>query len=136
MDRGGKKSGFAGYYFHLEPGNSFIGGGLWMPASDIVKKVRQEIDYCFDEFNKIVSSRKFKSSYGEFYTGEGIKLSKLPQGFEKENPAAEFLKLKSWLFLKNLDDKELTSKDLLKKIAEALVVLQPFIKFLNRAVEE
>ena len=136
MDRGGRKSGFAGYYFHLEPGSSFVGGGLWMPAPDVVKKVRQEIDYCFDEFNKIVSSRKFKPVYGEFYTGEGIKLSKLPQGFEKDNPAAEYLKLKSWLVLKNLGDRELTSKDLLKKTLEAFVVLQPFIRFLNRAVEE
>src|SRR6266480_2770376 len=52
MDKGGKKSGFAGYYFHLEPGKSFVGGGLWMPAPDVVKKVRQEIDYCFDEFKR------------------------------------------------------------------------------------
>ena len=136
MDKGGKKSGLAGYYFHLEPGNSFVGGGLWMPAPDVVKKVRQEIDYCFDEFSKIVSAGKFKSLYGEFYTGEGIKLSKVPQGFEKENPAAEFLKPKSWLVLKNLGNAELTSKDLLKKTANAFAVMQPFIKFLNRAVEE
>ena len=60
MDKGGKKSGLAGYYFHLEPGNSFFGGGLWQPAPEGIKKVRQEIDYCFDEFNKIVLSKKFK----------------------------------------------------------------------------
>ncbi|MGZ5134058.1 MAG: DUF2461 domain-containing protein, partial [Flavitalea sp.] len=50
MDRGGKKSIYAGYYFHLEPGKSFAGGGLWMPMAPEMKKVRQEIDYCFDEF--------------------------------------------------------------------------------------
>ncbi len=60
MDRGGKKSGFAGYYFHLEPGNSFYGGGLWQPEADNLKKVRQEIDYCFDEFKSIVESRKMR----------------------------------------------------------------------------
>ncbi len=132
MDKGGKKSGFAGYYFHLQPGKSFLGGGLWMPQPDALKKVRQEIDYCFNEFKKIVSSKKFKAIYGELYTGEGIQLSKVPQGFEKDNPAAEYLKFKSWLVLTDIADAELTSKNLLTKTVDAFCLIQPFIKFLNR----
>src|SRR6266498_3092416 len=132
MDKGGKKSGFAGYYFHLEPGKSFIGGGLWIPQPDALKKVRQEIDYCFNEFKKIVSSKKFKAIYKELYTGEGVQLSKVPQGFEKDNPAAEYLKFKSWLVLTDINDRTLTSKELLKKTVDAFWVMQPFIKFLNR----
>ena len=115
MDRGGKKSIFAGYYFQAEPGKSFLGGGLWMPMPAELKKVRQEIDYCYDEFKGIVESKKFKKHFGELYTGEGIKLSKVPQGFEKDNPAAEYLKLKSWLAMKEFTDAEVTSKGLLKK---------------------
>ena len=135
MDKGGKKSGFAGYYFHLEPGKSFSGGGLWMPPADALKKVRQEIDYCFDEFKKIVSSKKFKTIYGELYTGEGIQLSKVPQGFEKNNPAAGYLKFKSWLVLTDISDTELTSKNLVAKTVDAFSLMQPFIKFLNRPLE-
>jgi uncharacterized protein (TIGR02453 family) len=132
MDKGGKKSGLAGYYFHLEPGKSFLGGGLWMPQPDALKKVRQEIDYCFDEFEKIIVSKKFKTIYRELYTGEGVQLSKVPQGFEKDSPAAQYLKFKSWLVLTDLNDSILTSKDLLKKTVEAFSIMQPFIKFLNR----
>ena len=135
MDRGGKKSIFSGYYFHCEPGKSFVGGGLWMPMPPEMKKIRQEIDYCYDEFRQIVTSKKFKAIYKELYTGEDIKLTKVPQGFEKDNPAAEYLKLKSWLAMKELTDTELTSKDLLKKTSEAFETLQPLIKFLNRALE-
>ncbi len=52
LNRGGKKSIFAGYYFHLEPGGkSFAGGGLWMPMAPDLKKVRQEIDYCLADFS-------------------------------------------------------------------------------------
>jgi uncharacterized protein (TIGR02453 family) len=119
----------------LEPGNSFFGGGLWQPSPDGVKKVRQEIDYCFDEFNKIVSSKKFKTIYGDLYTGEDVQLSRVPQGFEKDNPAAEYLKFKSWLVLASVNDKELTSKTLLKKTVDGFGVMQPFIKFLNRSLE-
>ena len=132
MDKGGKKSGLAGYYFHLEPGKSFIGGGIWMPQPDALKKVRQEIDYCFDEFKKIIASKKFKTVYGELYKGEGVQLSKVPQGFEKDNPAADYLKFKSWLVLTDISDQVITSKDLLKTTTDTFFVLQPFIKFLNR----
>src|SRR5258705_2875454 len=132
MDKGGKKSGLAGYYFHLEPGKSFIGGGIWMPQPDALRKVRQEIDYCFDEFKKIITSKKFKTVYSELYTGEDVQLKKVPQGFEKDNPAAEYLKFKSWLVLTDISDKTLTSKELLKTTVDSFSVLQPFIKFLNR----
>ena len=135
MDKGGRKSGYAGYYFQIEPGNSFLAGGLWMPSPENVKKVRQEIDYCFDEFDNLVSSRKFKSTFGELYTGEEIKLSRVPQGFEKDNPAAEYLKFKSWLVTANVSDAELSSKNLLKKTVEGFKVMQPFIQFLNRGIE-
>ena len=134
MDKGGRKSGFAGYYFQLEPGKSFLAGDLWMPEPEKLKKVRQEIDYCFDEFDEIISSRKFKSWFGELYEGEDIKLSRVPQGFEKDNPASEFLKLKSWLVIHDLTDKEVTAKNLLKTTVDAFVTMQPFIKFLNRAI--
>ena len=42
---GGKKAMNAGYYLHIEPGKSFLAGGIWMPPGDVIKKIRQEIDY-------------------------------------------------------------------------------------------
>ena len=132
MDKGGKKSGLAGYYFHLEPGNSFLGAGIWQPAPPSLKNIRQEIDYNADEFRKIVNSAKFKKIFGGLYTGEDVQLKKLPHGFEKDNPAAEYLKFKSWMVLQDLTDEELLSKTLLKKTLDAFALAQPFIKFINR----
>ncbi|MGZ5190905.1 MAG: DUF2461 family protein, partial [Flavisolibacter sp.] len=83
----------------------------------------------------IVNSRKFKTVFKELYSGEDVKLTKVPQGFEKDNPAAEYLKLKSWLAMRDVTDAELTSKDLVKKTSDAFETLQPMIKFLNRALE-
>jgi len=135
MDKGGKKSGLAGYYFHLEPAKSFLGGGLWMPQPEALKKVRQEIDYCYHEFQKIMSVKKFKVVFGELYTGEGVQLAKVPQGFEKENPAAPFLKFKSWLVISDIKDADLTAKNLVSRTVEAFSLMQPFIKFLNRPLD-
>src|ERR671921_430652 len=60
IKQGGRKSPFAGYYFHLEPGKSFIGGGLWMPEPATVKAVRQEIDYNWPEFQGLITDKAFK----------------------------------------------------------------------------
>ena len=135
LDRGGKKSIYAGYYVHLEPGGkSFVGGGLWMPMPPELKKVRQEIDYCLDEFRNIVEAKKFTAVYGGLYTGEDVSLKKVPQGFDANDPAAPYLKLKSWLAMKPMTDVEMTSADLTKKTTAAFETLQPLIYFINRAL--
>ena len=136
INRGGKKSVLAGYYFHLEPGNSFIGGGIWMPMPAETQKIRQEIDYCYDEFKKIIHSKKFAGIYAGLDREDAILLTNVPKGYTKDNPAAEFLKLKSWVAMSPLTDAALTSKGLLKQSVEALSAIQPFIDFLNRAVGE
>jgi uncharacterized protein (TIGR02453 family) len=135
INRGGKKSIFAGYYFHCQPGESFVGGGLWMPMANETKKIRQEIDYCLEEFKTIVESKNFKSIYGELERAEEYALINIPKGYEKDNPAAEFLKLKSWIATRTLTDAELISNDLNKKVTEAFDALQPLVKFINRAIE-
>jgi uncharacterized protein (TIGR02453 family) len=135
INRGGKKSIFAGYYIHCQPGKSFVGGGLWMPMPPETKKIRQEIDYCLDEFKGIVTSKKFKSIYRELDKSEAFALVNIPKGYEKENPASEYLKLKSWIATRPLTDAELTSKDLSKKVIDAFNTLQPLVKFINRAIE-
>jgi TIGR02453 family protein len=136
ISRGGRKSIYAGYYFHLEPGQSFVGGGIWMPMPEETKKVRQEIDYCLDEFRKIVESKKFKTVYGGLYIDSETSLSRVPQGFEKDNPAAEYLKLKSWIATQALKDADITSKDLVKKALVAFETLQPLVEFINRSLED
>lgn len=131
---GGRKSGLAGYYFHLEPGKSFAGGGLWMPEPENVKKVRQEIDYNWDEFRSIISSRKFRSTFGDLYKGADISLANVPRGYEKENPAAAYLKLKCFIAETQLPNEALTSAGLHKTTVSAFITLQPLLQFINRSI--
>jgi uncharacterized protein (TIGR02453 family) len=136
FNRGGKKSIFGGYYFHLEPGRkSFVGGGLWMPDPIALKKLRQEIDYCFPEFQKIISNPSFKKQYNNLEMNEGQMLVNVPKGYDKENPAASFLKLKSFVATKNISDTLLTNSGLLKETAKAFEALMPLVKFMNRSLE-
>lgn len=137
LSRGGKKSLFSGYYFHLEPGGkSFAAGGLWMPEADVIKKVRQEIDYNWDAFKAIIQQKKFTAVYKGLQREEGMVLSREPKGYEKDNPAIEYIKMKSWVATTPFTDAQLTSDKLVKDIVSAFETLQPLIQFLNTAIEE
>lgn len=136
FSRGGKKSIYAGYYFHLQPGgNSFAGGGLWMPEPANLKKLRQEIDYCLPEFKKTLAAPAFKKHYGELEKDEKQMLVNVPKGYDKENPAADFLRMKSFVATKNLPDSEVLSPDLIKEVIQSFKALMPLVKFINRAFE-
>ena len=136
FNRGGKKSVYAGYYFHLQPeGNSFIGGGLWMPESADLKKLRQEIDYCFPEFKKIIHAPEFKNHYQQLEKDEKQMLVNVPKGYDKENPAADFLKMKSIIATQNLRDVDVLKSNLVNEAVKSFKALMPLIKFINRALE-
>jgi len=135
INQGGKKSLFGGYYFHCEPGQSFVGGGIWMPMPPELSKLRQEIDYNFAEFKKIISSKKFRSVYNDVSRDAEYVLTRVPKGYEADNPAAEYLKLKSVVAMTPITDAELTSKDLIKKVTGAFEALQPLLEFLNNSLD-
>ncbi|MCF3111077.1 DUF2461 domain-containing protein [Niabella sp. CC-SYL272] len=132
----GKKSVKGGYYLHLEPGGSFTGGGIWQPMPAELAKVRQEIDYNLQEFEKVLGTKKFRDTYGGLTVEEGQILSRVPKGYEPDNPAAAYLKYKSYTALTNLPDAILTSPTLLTTTVKAFQTLQPLITFLNRAIDE
>jgi uncharacterized protein (TIGR02453 family) len=136
INKGGKKSNLAGYYFHLEPGGSFIGGGIWMPMPKELALIRQEVDYCFSEFIKITNAKGFKNIYTEIYQGKDAKLQRVPKGYDADNPAAEFLKLKNFIAMHSIADTELKTPELVKKSVVALQALQPLIEFMNRALKD
>ncbi len=136
IKRGGKKSTFAGYYFHCEPRKSFIGGGLWMPDGSSLKSLRQEIDYNWDEFQEIIQEKNFKKIYSDLYKGSDQSLATNPKGYEKDNPAIAYLKLKSFIAEASVADEELTKATLHKKTVVAFKALQPLLDFINRAIAE
>jgi len=132
--KGGKKVHEAGFYLHIQPGdNSFMGGGLWMPESPMLKVVRQEIDYNLEEFESILKAPAFKKYFKGLDTSD--KLKKVPQGYTEDNPAIEYLKLKSFTTGSALSDQDLTSKNLTGKIADRVAAMKPLVDFLNRASE-
>jgi uncharacterized protein (TIGR02453 family) len=132
FNKGGRKAHGAGYYIHLEPGKTFVGGGLWMPEGPMLKAVRQEIDYNFPEFKKIVGNAKFKKLFSKI---EGEQLKTVPQGYTADNPAIDYLKMKSYVVTTKMADKDITSKTFGAKCMNVFTTMNPLVDFLNRPLE-
>lgn len=122
----------AGYYIQIQPGNSFLAGGAYLPPSAWINKIRQEIDYNTDEFKKILNNATFKKYFGGI-TGEQLKTA--PKGYPKDHPEIELLRYKSFLVSNECGDKEVTSDDFLKHATSVFKAMKPFDDFLNRAAE-
>lgn len=131
----GKKASLAGYYVHLDvSGDSFSGGGLYMPGSSALNRVRTEIHLFPDEFKAIVSAPDFKKCFGSLDTDPNILLSRPPKGFSHEDPAIEYLKYKSFTAVRPLKKEIFTSSKLVDQILESFYAVSPLVKFLNQSL--
>lgn len=125
----GKGSQKGGYYLHMEPGKSFLAGGIYMPESSTLKEVRKEISLYGDEFIKILNNKEFKKHFPELVQND--KLKKIPQGFEKEDPMGEYLKLKSFIVMYQMKDEAVLDKNAIKEFSKIFKLMKPLNDFLN-----
>ncbi len=131
--KGGKNSFNPGYYLHIEPGNSFIGGGLYAPQGDVLKNVRQEIYYNIEEFNSILNNPNFKKHYNGLANYERLKNP--PKGYDASFEYIDLLKNKSFVIASPLSDKQLQNDNFMDQISQALLAMYPFIQFLYKSHE-
>ncbi|WP_432673184.1 DUF2461 domain-containing protein [Flavobacterium sp. SM2513] len=132
MSSGAKGANRAGYYVHIGPTDSFIAGGFYSPEAPDLKKVRKEIAFFYEDLEDIVSEKSFKKIYGNLDQTNSLKNA--PKDYEKDHPAIEFLKLKSFTATQKFDYNEATKSDFVKKTVEKLIVLKPLNDFINRAL--
>lgn len=131
---GGKKvdNTKAGYYIHIEPGASFVGGGMYHPQAPQLQKIRKYIEHNAKELKTILSSKEFKKYYPGMWDED--KLSRPPAGFDKDHPDIELIKYKSYVVMNMIPDEMILSNDLLSHLAKTCKAQQPFNDFLNDAV--
>jgi uncharacterized protein (TIGR02453 family) len=121
----------AGFYVHIEPGNVFVGGGIYMPNSQQLKKIRQAIADRSSEFLSIVCDDEFVKLFTAL---EGEKLSRIPHGFSKDHIMSEWLKCKS--YYAGVEWKEATclKPTFIKKVLTVYEEILPLVRFLNSAL--
>ena len=133
FNKDGKKGIGAGYYLHIEPGKTFAAGGIWMPESAVVAGIRQEIDYNLKDWKKIIEHKNFKLHFANGLSKEDV-LVRPPKGYNEDNPAIEYLKLKSFIVSKPFTETEIQSKTFVKDVAKTFLAMKPMIDFLNTSL--
>lgn len=130
--RKGRKCVQAACYLHMEPGNSALHAGIWWPESSILSRLRSEIDANIEEFRSILENPDFSSRF-TFY---GDKLKVVPRGYSKDNPNAEYIKMKEYLCKKEVPDSYFFCENWVEKVAEDFTYVKDFNTFLNYIFNE
>ena len=125
----GKGSKISGYYVHIEPGKSFLAGGIYQPESAVLKEIRKEISMNSDEFLKILQQDDFRNNFRGLSVES--KLHRVPTGFEKDDPMAEFLKLKNLIVVHPVSDEALMRDDAAANFAKIFKSIKPLNDFLT-----
>ncbi len=112
-----------GYYFHLKPGHTVIGGGFYNPSPDDIKLIREHIAQDDQPLRKVLNDPGFKKVFGELQ-GEQVKTA--PKGFDKEHPAIDLLRFKSMYVFHEFKDSEVTKADFADKAIEVWLAIRPF----------
>ena len=129
----GKKSSGPGYYVQVQPGNSFLAGGIWMPEAETLKKIRKEIDFSGAELEAIEKDSEFKKLFKGI---DGEKLKTSPRDYEADHPYIEYLKLKSFTVSHPISDKAVETGTYLTFALDGFRKMKPFNDFLARAIED
>ena len=125
----GKGSKISGYYLHIEPGKSFLAGGVYNPEPVVLKEIRKEIAASGEEFMAILEKENFRNNFRGLSVEH--KLKRVPTGFEKDHPMAEYLKLKSFTVSHPISDEELFDKNAAANFATILKSIKPLNDFLE-----
>ena len=123
------KEGSAGFYFHLEPGASMVGAGLWMPPSSQLKRLRNAIDEDPSGFERMTRTLKRFSGLDD-----GAMLKRMPRGYEETHPAAKWLRYTSFTSGRRLTDAQVTNPKLGALLEQEFAGLLPLVRWLNEAL--
>jgi len=121
--------GGAGFYFHVQPGASFVGGGCWHPPSPALKRFRSAIAADPRTFETVVLAPALRRKLGPL--SEESMLRRLPRGFAEDHPAARWLRYQSFTVGRPLTDAQVTGRALTKTLEADFVTILPLVRWLN-----
>jgi len=120
-----------GYYFRLQPGNSFIAAGFWGPNTEDMQRIRQDIDMNYAGWKKMLSNKTLVNTFGQM-TGE--QLSSAPRGYSKDHPAIDLLRYKQFFLKYEFKDEELYSPGFVKTVSDTFKKMRPFLDFMSEVL--
>jgi len=120
-----------GYYFHIEPGNSFIAGGFFGPVPEDIKRIRDDIAFDATPLRKIIKSKTFVATFGEL---RGEQLKTTPKGFDAADSAIDLLRYKQFIVKRNFTDEQVLDDSFLKEANQTFKNMRPFFDYMSEVL--
>lgn len=120
-----------GYYFHIAPGDSMIGGGFWKPEKEDLLRIRQELAADSEPLRKIIAAPEFRETFGEL---RGEKVKTAPKGFSRNHPNIDLIRYKSFTVMRNFTDEEVTNPGFMDELIESYRRMHPFFNYMSEVL--
>jgi len=127
----GKDVHAPGFYVHLEPGNCFLGAGIWRPESRSLLKIREFIADNPSSWTNAINDKSFKKNW--HFIGDS--LIRPPRGFNKEHPLIDELKRKSFIARYGFPDRQIYHTSFLEFSINQFLQTAEIMDYLCFAVE-
>ena len=121
-----------GLYFELAPTWVWIGGGLYMPSAEDLRRIREQIAANHRQLRRAVSSPTFRTAVGRL---EGAQLTRVPRGYLKDHPAADYLRHKQFVAGREYPAEFALSPRFYPELLRVFRAVLPLVRFLNNAIE-
>ncbi|MDO4727974.1 MAG: DUF2461 domain-containing protein [Bacteroidota bacterium] len=121
-----------GYYVHIEPNNSFVGGGFWAPEKEDVYRIRKEFEIDDEPIRKIMEAPDFKQYFGTIKAEKSLKTA--PKGFDKNHPAIDLIKMQHWVVMRPFSDKDIENKDFKTEIINTFLAMRPWFDYMSEVL--
>src|SRR5687768_8320944 len=120
-----------GYYLHIQPGESFAGGGFWAPEPQDLKRIRDEFAFDDQPIRKIISNKTFVKYFGGL---QGEELKTAPSGYERDHPAIDLIRRKQFIVSRNFSDKEIQDKNFIKEVTLTFEAMRAFFDYMSEVL--
>ena len=120
------------FYLHLQPGNCFVGAGLWHPETPTQRRVRQFIFDNPGSWQKAAHAPAFRRRYE---LGADDMLVRPPHGFAADFAFIDDLRRRNFVALRGIDDATLAGPRLRQALEKDLQALAPFVDYLCAALD-
>lgn len=132
--KGGKKSQYGGYYFHLQPDACMFAAGMWCPEKDLMLSLRQSVYDNYDELEDLMQAPSFRRYFTDFDSYYSLKT--VPHGYPRDFEHADWLKLKTFTITCPLSEEDVCRPDFLDLLVDISKAAKPLNDFLNYTLEE
>ncbi|MEM6263065.1 MAG: DUF2461 domain-containing protein [Bacteroidota bacterium] len=117
-----------GYYFHVQPGESFVGGGFWNPNKEDLLLIREDIAYDDKPLRRVIARESFQKYFGQL---GGDKVKTAPKGFSRDHPAIDLIRHKQYLISRNFTDEEVMAEGFIEEMALTFEAMRPFFDYMS-----